>query len=320
MGDVPGTVGEVQSRFEQATAGLDGRSPMPANDARALLERAGGHQPPEDLIGDRAEALLQLNAALSHMASLVPPETDGSGSDDSSALRAAAKVVATARIDLAQAEKALSWLETADPARLEAARLALDEATLARDDLHPARTRVTGSLISATGMTIAVAALGWPAWAYLVPTQLMLLTTADLQVAGATTRKASRRVAQEMAAAGVAGEEGLERAWAAVRDREAAEERVERRRRQVAEAQARWDELAPGRDPEEVEVLIQRRLGAAPVDAATARTRLLAEMLLDEARADLNRVDAALRDVENVEHARRSMEWWAARAALNAGT
>jgi hypothetical protein len=310
----PGTVGDAKVRFEQATEALDGDPALPADEARAVLEQAAGLPSRDDVSADRAEALAQLNAALASMAAHVPPDVSGAGPE----LRAAAKAVATSLVDLHQAQKKLSWLTTVDPGRLDAAKAAIDALKEAREDLPPARRRTVGSLISATGMGLVVGTLGWPAWAYLVPTQLMLLMTADLRVAGIRARRASVAAAEQMAAAGVAGAEGLDRARARVQDWKTAEDRVAACVARVAGARAAWDKVSPGTDPEEVEVVIQRRLAAAPVDPATAQARLLAEMLLDEARRDLARADAVIKVLDQAEHARRSLEWWAAREALPA--
>lgn len=306
---MPGTVGDAPSALEEATASLGGRPPLPAEEATALLETGAGLRPRHEVAADRAEALAQLNAALSGMAGLVPPEVNGMGPD----LRAAAKEVTGAVIELHQARKKLTWVAGADPGRLQAAHEAMEALREAREDLPAARRRTVGALISATGMALVIGTWGWPAWAYLVPTQLMLLMTADLRVAGARARRASVASVEQMAAAGVAGEEGLSRAWDRVRALRAAEEQVSVASQRAEQAQAAWEKVAPGSDPEEVEVVIQRRLAVVPADPATEQARLLAEMLLDEARRDLARADAELARLDEVDHARRSLAWWAAR-------
>lgn len=325
-----------------------GRPPLPLEEARRL---AGGPELAAEaatLAADRAEALAQLQAAqatLGQGMSPSPPHAAAAPVEqgvDPDALRLAAREALAAAHEAERAEEGLAGLPAGDPDALRAAEEAVADAEAARGEVSPARHRAVGAIISGTGMAIVVAVLAWPPWWYVVPVTLVGVLAADLRMAGSAARDASVRAAEQLAAVGVAGPEGLEPARARQREWEAAARRVEAACRRRDEAQARWAELAPGADPGDVEGLVDRlTAGAAAVNTAAGvseAVRALAAKLAEEARRDLARAEQALADltaalelgpmtpaevpavvVARIEHARWSLEWHEARGALEAG-
>jgi hypothetical protein len=176
---------------------------------------------------------------------------------------------------------------------LDEAEAALTDAKSACADLPPAWRRTAGSLISATGMVIVIAALSWDAWVYLLPAALVVVVTADLRVAAAAHRAAMARAAEAMAATGLAGPEDLPGAQAKAKTAAAARARAEAAAGRRDETAAHWARLAPGTAPEDVEALIERL--SSPVEPAVdperERTRALATRLMEDATRELDRID-----------------------------
>jgi len=195
-------------------------------------------------------------------------------------------------------------------------------------------------------MAIIIAALGWQAWWYLVPTVLIAIITADLRVAGTAAREAILRAEEqlELRPAGRSGRNGVP---GRTQEREEVARRVREAGRRYAQAEARWAELAPDVDPADVESLIEREQAAARQASSQAvpapeeeeegeeeaepgaalepadlladlpdpgddRGRVLAVRLAEEAAHTLAGIDRQLTDLARVEYARRSLEWHAA--------
>jgi hypothetical protein len=310
---------------------------MPATEARALIA-----QLPEldvaALMADRAEAMAELAAA---RRTLGLPETPpkaparqpapvaATPEFDPAPLREAAQaVLETARhLEVVGASSAPEAADESDPGALAAADQAVADAEAAQDQLAAAWRRTVGALISGTGIAIVIAALGWPAWSYLIPIVLVAIVTADLRVAGSTAHQTSVRARNMLTALGVGGAEGLERVRERTQDQEAVSRRREEARRHHDEARARWSELAPGQDPAQVENLVARRrmtvtapvAGARPVVEAEPEddlpatvddpVRALALRLAREARDTITLVEDQLAVAARLEHARRSLEW-----------
>jgi len=247
-----------------------------------------------DLAAARAEALAQIQAARSTLADLenappCPPMPD----IVPDVLRDAARETREAAAEAAETESFLSALPPGPDADvLDAAEQALTDARNASADLPPAWRRTAGALISATGMVIVIAALGWPAWLYLLPATLVVVITADLRVAAAAHRQASAQATEAMAATGLSDPEEFPAAQAKARTALAARTRSEAAARRRDEAAAHWAKLAPGTPPEEVETLIER-LSSPPepvVDPETERARSLAAKLVEEGERELDRI------------------------------
>jgi hypothetical protein len=307
---------------------------MPAAEARALIA-----QLPEldvsALVADRAEAMAELAAARRTLGlpetppkrpAAPPAPTVAAPAFDPAPLRTAAQAV----LETARHLQALGASPAAtgepDPGALAAADQAVADAEAAQDQLAAAWRRTVGALISGTGMAILIAALGWPAWSYLIPIVLVAIITADLRVAGSAAHQTSVRAKNTLTALGVGGADGLQRVRERARDREAVGRRREEARRQHDEARARWSELAPGEDPAEVEKLVARRMAvtapvagnppaaeAEPEDDLPAEVedpvRALALRLAREARDTITLIEDQLAVAARLEHARRSLEW-----------
>ncbi|MGH9039289.1 MAG: hypothetical protein ACRDZ3_03575, partial [Acidimicrobiia bacterium] len=186
-------------RAEKKTLGASGNGLDPGT-AAALAA---------DLAASRAEAQAQLEAARATLADLdaappCPPVPD----IVPDVLRDAARETQGTAGEATEAENFLAALPAGpDLEVLEAAEQAQIDARNASADLPPAWRRTAGSLISATGMVIVIAALGWDAWVYLIPAALVVVITADLRVAAATHRAATARAAETMAATGISDPE-----------------------------------------------------------------------------------------------------------------
>ena len=372
------SAGPAQSlRLEEATQALDGRPAMPVDEAKALIEgldpsAEGDHAA---LVADRAEAAAELAAArlslglpeipLRPAPATAPKAGPASGLQplpppppppppfDPAPLREAAKALKRADHEVHSAEAALAALCSPPlPASDEADQegvLALAEAEAAREQLAPARRRLAGALISGTGMAIVIAALGWQAWWYLVPTVLIAIITADLRVAGSAANEAAARAEQQLMSLGFAGQAHGNGVPGREQDLEAVTRRAQEAGRRYAEAEAHWADLAPGVDPADVESLVEReeeaaRQASAPVapipeegegpeegpeerEAADEPADLVSDLpdpgddpvlalavrLAQEAAHTLIETDRRLADLSRVEYARRSLEWHAAR-------
>ncbi|MDQ1517979.1 MAG: hypothetical protein QOE80_3809, partial [Actinomycetota bacterium] len=187
---------------------------------------------------------------------------DGAPGLDVAALRQAAVDARVADDALARAASEAAGRplarETSGPG---AARLHTAESTLARaleiqDNLPAAWRRLVGALISATGMAIVIGALGWNIYWLLVPIALIAMMTVDLRVAGHAAREASVEAAHELASVGVTGAEGLDQIRFERARIDEAEARLAAARAGRDAAYARFEELAPGHLPSEVDEVI----------------------------------------------------------------
>jgi hypothetical protein len=140
--------------------------------------------------------------------------------------------------------------------QLGTAESAFARALEVQEDLPAAWRRLVGALISATGMAIVIGALGWNPYWLLVPIALIAIMTVDLRVAGHAARGASVEAARELASVGVAGADGLDRIRLERARIAAAETRLATARTGRDAAYRRFEELAPGRHPSEVEAII----------------------------------------------------------------
>ena len=210
-------------------------------------------------------------------------------------LRDAAQATLDAAVAAEEAESLLAALPSGpDLEVLEEAEQAQVDARNASADLPPAWRRTAGALISATGMVIVIAALGWQLWVYLIPAALVVVITADLRVAAATHRQATARAAETMASTGLADPEDFAPAQAKAKTVAAARARAEAAAQRRDESAAHWAKLAPGTGPEDVEALIERL--SSPVvlpvpDPEVERSRTLATRLMEEATRELERID-----------------------------
>jgi hypothetical protein len=289
------------------------------------------------LVADRAEAVAELAAARRALGlpetpprSPAPAPTPVAAAPefDPTPLREAAQAVLEAARRLEALGASPEEAARSDAGALAAADQAVADAQAAQDQLAPAWRRTVGALISGTGMAIVVAALGWPAWWYLIPIVLIAVVTADLRVAGSAAQEASVRAKNSVAALGAGGAEVLQRVREQAKDQEVAGHRTEEVRRLHDEAMARWSELAPGEDPAEVEILVTRRMAAtapiavsSPVAGEQPQDDLpapavrddpvvaLALRLAHEARDTITLIDDQLTVAARVEHARRSLKW-----------
>ena len=214
------------------------------------------------------------------------------------AARARAADDALARAASAAAERPLSsgtpGGPTDDP--LSPAESAFARALEVQEDLPAAWRRLVGALISATGMAIVIAALGWNTYWLLVPIALIAIMTVDLRVAGKAAREASADAARELGSVGVAGDGGLDRIRQERTRIEEGESRLAAARADRDAAYTRFEVLAPGRRPSEVEEIVaeyeaERAARAAAdaaraaADAARAAEAKAAESAAAEARA-----------------------------------
>ncbi|MGH8990362.1 MAG: hypothetical protein ACRDZ7_02415 [Acidimicrobiia bacterium] len=254
-----------------------------------------------DLAAARAEAQAQLEAARATLAELEAtsspcPPVPAMVPD---VLRDAARDVREATVEAAAAEEFRAALpDGPDLEVLDTAEAARTDARNASADLPPAWRRTAGSLISATGMIIVIAALGWQPWVYLLPAALVVVITADLRVAAAAHRAATAQAEEAMAATGLADPEDLPGAQAKAKTTAAARQRAEEAAQRRDELGARWAKLAPGTPPEEdeVETLIERLSSSVPVEPApdpeAERARALAAKLVEDAERELERIEA----------------------------
>ena len=176
---------------------------------------------------------------------------------DPAELRSAAAACLAADDELAVAAAEATERPLPETGRLGTAESAFARALDAREELPAAWRRLVGALISATGMAIVVGALGWNVYWLLVPIALIAVLTVDLRVAGKTAREASGEAAQILASVGVAGgrEPRPDPARSGTRI-EVAEARLGTARAGRDAAYARFEELAPGRRPSEVDDII----------------------------------------------------------------
>lgn len=247
-----------------------------------------------ELAADRAEAQAQLQAAQATLAELdaaspCPPVPD----IVPEVLRDAARDLHRLRAEAQEGEAFAAALPTGpEPGVLAAAEQALADTREARLALPPAWRRTAGSLVSATGMLILIAALGLDAWVYLAPAALVVTMTTGLRMAAAAHRAASARFDEAMARSGLTHPEDLPGALAKAKTALAARTRAEEAARRRDEAAAHWARLAPGTAPEDVETLIERLSETEPTPAPEReRARALAIKLREDAERELERVE-----------------------------
>jgi hypothetical protein len=206
-------------------------------------------------------------------------------------LRRAAAAAREADDDLARAAS-----EVAErPPVLETAESTLARAMEIREEIPAAWRRLVGALISATGMAIVVGALGWNIYWLLVPIALIAIMTADLRVAGKTAREVSAAAA-ELASVGEAGRGALDNLRVERARIEEAETRLAAARAERDAAYARFEELAPGRRPSEVEEIVaehEAEVAAREAEAAEAATTREAEAAAAQAAAEQQETERA---------------------------
>jgi hypothetical protein len=254
-----------------------------------------------DLAAAKAEAQAQLEAAQATLAALdAAPPCPPMPAIVPDVLRDAAREVGAAEAEATEGESFVAALPAGPDAEvLETAEQALADAKSASADLPPAWRRTAGALISAAGMVIVIAALGWDAWVYLLPAALVVFITADLWGAAAAHRVASARATEAWAATGLGGPEELPGAQAKAKTALAARARSEAAARRRDEAAAHWAKLGAGTPPDEVETLIERLSTSVEpvVDPEAERARNLATKLVEDARAELDRIEQESREL-----------------------
>ena len=321
----------------------------------------------ETLLAERAEAEAQLRAAEATLGNASvgngrggAEEEPGKGAQNShtvdgeeaaaslpldvaelrrAAARARAADDALARAASAAAERPLSSGTPAGPADdpLGPSESAFARALEIQEDLPAAWRRLVGALISAIGMAIVIGALGWNTYWLLVPIALIAIMTVDLRVAGKAAREASADAARELAMVGLAGGGGLEHVRQERAKIEEAESRLATARADRDAAYARFEALAPGRHPTEVEDVVAEyeaeRAARAAADAARAAEAKAAEVAsaaeAEAAEAEAN-VEAAETEVAEAEATEAepgepapvpavTAEWWFGTGAPPAG-
>jgi len=342
---------DIRARLDEIAGLLGGAEPLSVEEARRALGRIHGTKDLAELAADRAEALAQIQVAQATIDSLAtpagavgaPPATPGPsrrrrerpGAEarerkrseaDQERIRRVARLAVGATVNLRQAEAAVERLPHPEPDLLSAAEEAQSEVESARSQLDPARRRTVGALISATGMVIVIATVGWPASVYLVPTSLVLLVTADMRVAGVAARRTRERLADRLTTAEAAGGADLATAQAQVASWQEACARRDDAARRHAEAWEAWEEVGPGKDPAEVEELfgapaepVADAPAPAPPDPATERARVMAEDLVEGATRELAMIAEAEGELQVRRRAELSLAWHEAASALGEG-
>ena len=194
-------------------------------------------------------------------------------------LRRAAAAARAADDELARAASEASERPPSGEVRLGTAESAFAQVLEIQEDLPAAWRRLVGALISATGMAIVVGALGWNVYWLLVPIALIAILTVDLRLSGRAAREASAGAAQDLASVGAEGTESLERIRLQRTQVDEAEGRLAAARADRDAAYDRFEDLAPGRRPSEVEEIIDEweTEQAALAEAAQAETEAAAE-------------------------------------------
>jgi len=289
------------------------------------------------LLAERAEAEAQLRAAQATLG-ISPTAPNGDGAAEQEPDEAAQNTLdvdapnGASTLDVVELRRAATAARAADDALARAAseaagrppageaQLGTAEAAFARvlevqEDLPAAWRRLVGALISATGMAIVVGALGWNTYWLLVPIALIAILTIDLRLSGKAAREATAEAARELATVGVEGTVALDQIRLQRTQMEEAEGRLAAARANRDAAYARFEELAPGRRPSEVEEVIAEYEAeqAARVEAeAAAQAEAEAEAA---ARAD---AEAAVRAEAEAEAARAEAAAARAEAAAEA--
>jgi hypothetical protein len=292
------------------------------------------------LLAERAEAEAQLRAAQATLEQEREEPTqkplnvevqDGSAEAlDLEALRMAAAQARAADDELARAASDASERPLADegpPGTAESAESAFARALEIREELPATWRRLVGALISATGMAIVVGALGWSVYWLLVPIALIAILTVDLRLAGKEARETAEEAALALASVGGVevgvgvGVDELERVRMQRTRTDDTESRLNAARVERDAAYARFEELAPGRRPSEVDEIIaeleaeQAARAQARTEAETARVEAEAEAA---ARAEAE-AEAAAAQAEAEERARAEAEAEATHAEADPG-
>ena len=267
----------------------------------------------DTLLAERAEAEAQLRAAQATLG-ITPPAPNGEAAPeqepdepaqkthdvdapsgvttlDVEGLRRAATVARAADDALARAASEATGRPPSEGTQLGTAESAFARALELQEDLPAAWRRLVGALISATGMAIVVGALGWNVYWLLVPIALIAVLTVDLRLAGRSAREASAGAARELASVGVEGTEGLDRMRLQREHMAEAEDRLAVARADRDAAYARFEELAPGRLPSEVEDVIAEYEAESAAQAEAEAARAEAEAAA-QAEAEAARVEA----------------------------
>jgi hypothetical protein len=292
------------------------------------------------LLAERAEAEAQLRAAQATLGA--PPSGNGRGDPaggaeqepdepaqnrkdvdtrhgvdaelDVEALRRAAGLARAADDDLARAASEASGRVPGEQ-QLGTAESAFARSVEIQDEVPAAWRRLVGALISATGMAIVVGALGWTVYWLLIPIALIAIMTVDLRLAGKAAREASAEAASELASVGVAGADDLERIRRQRSRTEEIEGRLAAARAERDAAYARYEELAPGRRPSEVEEVIAEHEEALAARAAEA-ARVAADIDTLAVEEPEVRVEIEIEPVAGAEAAPAveepvtAVEWW----------
>ena len=275
---------------------------MSVEEAQALMTEAVTGLDRDTLLAERAEAEAQLRAAEATLG-VAPTAPNGEATAEQEPDEAAQKTHdvdgpdAGATLDVDELRRAAAAARSADDELARAASEAAErppsgeavpgstagslgtaESAFARalelqEELPAAWRRLVGALISATGMAIVIGALGWNVYWLLVPIALIAVLTVDLRLAGRAAREASAQAARELASVGVEGTDGLDRIRLQRARMEEAEARLAAARANRDAAYARFEELAPGRRPSEVDEIIAEYEAeqAARAEAAAAR-------------------------------------------------
>ena len=294
--------------------------PLTVEEARALITEAPAEADRDALLAERAEAEAQLRAAEATLGSTAPGAAGNGQGDgeqereepaqnphhvdvreevdgwlDIHALREAAAAARAADDELARAASEAAERPPSGPPNgsaaegLGSAESALARALELREELPAAWRRLVGALISATGMAIVIGALGWNVYWLLVPIALIAIMTVDLRLAGKAAREASAEAAGDLTAVGVAGPDVLEHMRRQREGTEEAEARLAAARADRDAAYDRFEELAPGRLPSEVEEII------AEYEAELAEKREAAEARAEAEAAAQAEAEAAAR-------------------------
>jgi hypothetical protein len=295
----PAKVGETAGSF----------TPLSVEEARELMTEALTGLDRDTLLAERAEAEAQLKAAQATLGlrptapngdgapeqepdeaaqnTLDVDAPDGATTHDVVELRRAATAARTADDALAQAASEAAGRPPSGEAQLGTAESAFALALEIQEDLPAAWRRLVGALISAIGMAIVIGALGWNTYWLLVPIALIAILTIDLRLSGKAAREAAGEAARELATVGVEGDGGLDRIRMQRTGLAEAEGRLATARADRDAAYARFDELAPGRRPSEVEEVIAEYEAeqAAQAEAETA-ARTEAEAAASQAEAE----------------------------------
>jgi hypothetical protein len=278
-----GTVGETAEGF----------TPLSLEEARALVSEDLAGVDRDALLAERAEAEAQLRAAEATLEQEREEPTqkplnvevqDGSAEAlDLEALRMAAAQARAADDELARAASEASERPPAGEV-LGTAESAFARALEIREELPATWRRLVGALISATGMAIVVGALGWSVYWLLVPIALIAILTVDLRLAGKAIRETSNEAALALASVGGGGVDELERVRLQRTRTDDTEARLNAARAERDAAYDRFEELAPGRLPSEVDEIIAEL--EAEQAARTEATRAEAEALVEAAQAE----------------------------------